>query len=229
MYHSTGEWIQFLDADDILLPEKIENQIEKLLKSKIHPGLVVGNYKRVNMEGEEICIYAEGEDMWQGLLKTRLGITSANLWEKELLLRIGGWNESLKSSQETDLMFRLLKSEASIIFDSAVNTVIRSREGSISSTNIENNWSTYIDLREQIVEYLISNNEYTQERKAAAHEILFLAIRNLYLYNPAKAIQLHKKLIPNNYYPRRYSRAYAFLYRLHGLSKTEKLHQLLKN
>ena len=48
-----GDYIQFLDADDILLPMKIHNQI-KLAKKNNFPDLIVGSYKSIDLENNLI-------------------------------------------------------------------------------------------------------------------------------------------------------------------------------
>jgi hypothetical protein len=57
------------------------------------------------------------DDPWNSLMKGRLGVTTANLFRKSTILDTGGWNENLKSSQEYELMFRLLKNGATIKID----------------------------------------------------------------------------------------------------------------
>src|SRR5690606_17615871 len=76
------------------------------------------------------------------------GITSSNLWSRNWLEKVGMWNESLQSSQEADLMLRLVLCGADYKIDKAPKTVIREREaGQISTTNISENLKRYLNVR----------------------------------------------------------------------------------
>jgi hypothetical protein len=64
-------------------------------------------------------------NIWKGLITSNLGITSSNLWRTaSSLLRVKGWDEDLSSSQEYDLLFRLLKGRANVSVDKSLNTII---------------------------------------------------------------------------------------------------------
>ena len=60
------------------------------------------------MKGEQYLMPIS-EDVVEGLFSTKLGNTCSNLFKKQKLEEIGGWNVDLKSSQEYDLMMRLFK------------------------------------------------------------------------------------------------------------------------
>jgi glycosyltransferase involved in cell wall biosynthesis len=42
-----GEWIQFLDADDILEPGKIQHQVDMIKTSITVPDIIIGGYKKI--------------------------------------------------------------------------------------------------------------------------------------------------------------------------------------
>ena len=110
---STGEWLQYLDADDYLLPEKIEQQI---------------NFLSQNPEADIICSPATGEfvqnketirrfrpfieelDSWMLLIRWRLPQTGGALWRKQALIDVGGWKKGQPCCQEHELYLRLLMS-----------------------------------------------------------------------------------------------------------------------
>ncbi len=123
-----GDYIQFLDADDILLPMKIENQI-KLVKKNNFPDLVVGSYKSIDLESNLISKTsydpAINYNLWENLMNTNLGNTCSNLFKNEIFKSKIKWDETLKSSQEYNLMFVMLQNKISVIFDSQINTIIR--------------------------------------------------------------------------------------------------------
>lgn len=154
-----GSWIQFLDADDELLPGKIATQL-KLISNGIP--FIVGNAIDVFGDGHT-HLRKSLTDPWTGLIKGKLGITSANLWNKKKLESINGWNENLSSSQEYDLMFRLLQVNEKIAFSNQYLTKRYVSKQSISTDPKlkENRVSNWLGLRIKVKDYLILHNRYS--------------------------------------------------------------------
>ena len=150
-----GEWIQFLDADDLLKPNKIKHQI-LLLENRLKIDVIYSpSIKRKISKKEELMTIQK--DIILGLFLTQLGNTCSNLFRKEKLIEINGWADELKSSQEYDLMIRLFKSNAFFYYDNNIFTIIREREyGQIS--NIKSKWVTYLNLRIDFYNYLATKN-----------------------------------------------------------------------
>lgn len=161
-----GEWIQFLDADDELMPEKLEKHIAIANNSKAD--IIVGNCylykpgkKRTHIKARDI----ETKDVWKGLILSQLGITSANLWRRRAVLAAGGWNEIKSSSQEYDLLFRMLQNNANVDFLLSPLATVYWKENSISRDRskraevLDNN----IKLRLEIKEYLRAKGILTKQ------------------------------------------------------------------
>ena len=153
-----SDWIQFLDADDELLPGKLEKQLA-IVHDEI--SFVVGNAIDCFEDGH-IHFRKFIKDPWAGLIAGKLGNTCANLWNKKKLMKVSGWTETLSSSQEYDLMFRLLKDNSKIGFCKEFLTKVYHTPNSItrgSSRKAEliKNW---VDLRLRIRDYLIVSNKF---------------------------------------------------------------------
>lgn len=174
-----GQWIQYLDADDELLPEKIANQLN-IIKSE-DVDFIAGDATLITLSNGEERYSKRGiyiEDYWIALAKSQLGITSANLYRKDSLLAIGGWDEQLKSSQEYDLTFRLLKKEFDKVgFDTSCNTKIYKSNSSISYNQDIDVTKDIIErrivLREDIKAYLRSNGLLSNTRLRAIDEYIY--------------------------------------------------------
>ena len=96
-------------------------------------------------------------------------------------------------------MFELLQKRISIIFDSQINTFIRIRpHGSISKSNIIENWERFVDLRARIINYLISNK--SEALNDQVMQAFFSSIRILYKYNSKLAISYYKRIFPYNFF-----------------------------
>lgn len=223
-----GDYIQFLDADDILLPMKIHNQI-KLAKKNNFPDLIVGSYKSIDLENNLISKTTYNPtinyNLWENLISTNLGNTCSNLFKSDIFKNKIKWDESLKSSQEYNLMFELLQKRISIIFDSQINTFIRIRpHGSISKSNIIENWERFVDLRARIINYLISNK--SEALNDQVMQAFFSSIRILYKYNSKLAISYYKEFFSHNFFPKmssNNSRFYVLLFKIFGFAITEKI------
>jgi glycosyltransferase involved in cell wall biosynthesis len=198
LLEAKGEWIQFLDSDDELLPDKIEYQIK--LAEKSNADIVVGDsyvYKVVKGEIVKSIRSAESSNVWKGLLTSKLGITSANLWKKKNLLEVGGWNESKSSSQEYDLLFRLLKKNASVSFCPTPLTIIHMNVNSISNSKNDKRIIEILDnnlhLRTEIKEYLKSEGKLTKELNQAADMFIYITMLR---YSTMAKVFFQKGIIP---------------------------------
>lgn len=223
-----GEWIQFLDADDLLSPDKIADQVAQIERHAAPSGLVVAPYMKRRVDGEEMLVEPFSEDVWIGLSHTQLGITSANLFRKDAVQKVGGWNAKLKSSQEYDLMFRMLQEQDHVLFSTKPQATLRVRPGgSITQTNRAANWKRYIQLRVEILQYLDETNSLTHTREQAIGRSLLNALRCLYPYDPKGAIEIHRKVMPSGIQPA--GKLYGWLYKLLGFARTEHLTQLISS
>jgi len=151
MEKAGGLFIQFLDADDVLLPQKIGHQVA-ILKHQPEVSFVIGGYVRCKTDGARQQIEvksAELLDVYYGLA----GITSSNFFRKSDLDKVNGWNDQLKSSQEADLMFRLLLRAGTGAVDDAIHTEIHERKsGQISKGDPVKRLRNYLAVRTSMID-----------------------------------------------------------------------------
>ena len=106
---ATGDWLAFLDSDDLWLPDKLARQVEYL---KGHPDLVIcqtgetwiRNGVRVNPP--ETCRKVGG-DIFLPSLKRCLVSPSAVMLHRRLFEDLGGFDESLPAAEDYDLWLRV--------------------------------------------------------------------------------------------------------------------------
>lgn len=106
-----GEWVQYLDADDYLLPDKIENQarfIQALRDVDLVIGPAIWEYYSADGSRREIMEIPEPLDYWSLLASWKLPQTGAPLWRKAAILDVGGWDPKQPCCQEHELYLRLL-------------------------------------------------------------------------------------------------------------------------
>jgi glycosyltransferase involved in cell wall biosynthesis len=218
-----GEWVQFLDADDLIEPQKVEHQIS-LTYSNPKIDFVVSSFYKLTTTGAKKQILLKNTDAFKGLFVSNLGITSSNLFYKKSIMNIGGWDESLKSSQESSLMFKLLKLGAVVEFDNKPLTIIRERvEGQISQQNPNRNWMQYVKLRLEIVDYLKRNKtSYFENEKEFYYSNLYKQLRRIARFDLESADQMFKASFPADFKPKLGS-LYFIFFKLLGFKLTEKL------
>lgn len=188
-----GEWIQFLDADDELLPEKLADQIEVANYSEAD--IIVGNCyleKLIDNKTERKIRDIETDNLWKGLITSKLGITSANLWRKQAVLTAGSWSESRSSSQEYNLIFNILKNNEKISYCLTPLTIIYVRENSVHKSADKSRFIQILDnnikLRLEIKAYLKSKNLLTKQLSYIIDTYIYS-----YLYNATALFPLISK------------------------------------
>ncbi|MCF8266368.1 MAG: glycosyltransferase family 2 protein [Melioribacteraceae bacterium] len=225
LFAAQGKWIQFLDADDLLLPEKLSHQME-LLRRDGKVDFIAGACIKRYQDGREQIITPDNRDPWLALPNVQLGNTCANLFRRETLLLISGWDETLKSSQEYDLMFRLLKSGARVFFDPEPLTLVRERpHGSISQMDVLGNNFRRLENLLEIRAYFLQE-QFAQIYLEHVEQAIFLEIRRIYRHDPPRALQLyhmHFQKRPEILPSIAISKSYVWTFRLLGYRYTQKL------
>lgn len=169
------EWVQFLDADDLLLPGKLAAQ----LALTDWADMVYGEYW-FEEEGQRRPAGDMERDVIAGLAHGRTGITSCNLFRTEAVRRIDGWQADLSSSQEYDLMFRLFQAGCSFRHSTNRLTVVRLfPEGRISTGNEARRRRNYFELRMRMIDWFLrdSGSDLTTTQRQRALNALFNAAR----------------------------------------------------
>ena len=105
---SEGQFINFLDDDDELFPDKISRQVEKF-QTSTDPELGMVTCHSIDRRSgkEKVVKNAVEGDIYKDLLATYLVAgTETMLFKASVLEETGGFDEKLKSSQEYDLFIR---------------------------------------------------------------------------------------------------------------------------
>jgi glycosyltransferase involved in cell wall biosynthesis len=109
---SKGEWLQFLDADDYLLPDKIANQMGRVdetsgLDVLYSPVLLLND-----LDGSQRLLpIDESQDFTSHFLRWGILNTNGFLFRRQALQDVGGWNNGQAACQEHELLYRLFCAE----------------------------------------------------------------------------------------------------------------------
>lgn len=102
---ASGEFIQYLDSDDILYPDKIKQQVNYLLQHKECDG-VFGDWQVGSIEKNETVIAYKDEDLIAQMLTKRCIHTLSFLMRSKIVEKIGDWDVNIKRNQEIDFHLR---------------------------------------------------------------------------------------------------------------------------
>lgn len=106
---ANGQFIQFLDDDDVLLPGKLQKQVEQFSNSTVNNLAMVSCHARDLRSGEQVIRYNHfrGNIYRASLRAYTVQLTSSMLFRTDVVRQVGGFDHDLPSSQEYDLVIRL--------------------------------------------------------------------------------------------------------------------------
>lgn len=111
--NSQGEYIAFIDDDDLWLPEKLEKQVayyEELKTRNIMPGLIYTGLQYISEEGRHQyrCLIRSSGDIYRILIfKNFIGTPSSVMIARSILDDVGLFDEGIKICNDYDLWLRI--------------------------------------------------------------------------------------------------------------------------
>jgi glycosyltransferase involved in cell wall biosynthesis len=139
---SSGDYIQYLDADDYLLPEKLERQVKAL--DEDHADLVYSDwrYKYHTPDGgeflDDIHISGPKPDLLEAVLVDRWVAPVALLFTRDAVFRSQGWDESLRAAQDRDFLISVLINGAKAAYSPGCYSIYRRHgDNTVSTSNHE--------------------------------------------------------------------------------------------
>ena len=134
---SQGEYISFLDSDDYWCGDKLEEELNYLCSKKAD--VVVCNYWiERNGDKEQKIVNGKGDTLeYKDLLYENSVTTGALLVKKDILLKIGGFDELMPRYQDWDLILRLAKEYSVYYLDKPLLTLCFQENSITNSTSYE--------------------------------------------------------------------------------------------
>jgi glycosyltransferase involved in cell wall biosynthesis len=181
---SSGDWIQFLDADDYLKPEKIRSHLDScenpLEADLLFSATIFEDWRDGKLASQNLSVLEEGCD-WVALwLTTSLPLTGGCLWRRQALEKIGGWNEQVRCNQEYELYFRALQNKLRFKVAGAPLSVHRIwSENTVSRRDKKGLVLGKTELIQSFMEWLKSDGRWTPEYQRLAGRSCFAMARTL--------------------------------------------------
>ena len=187
-----GKWLQYLDADDWLRPEKIAQQTEFL---ETHPDtdIVYGPCTLEYWSGKEtrreLLPIPEADDLWVLLARWYLPQTGAPLWRRESILEVGGWKPDQPCCQEHELYLRLLMAGKQWSFCPSNGAIYRQwSEQTVCKRDKPEVRRQRLQIEQRAETFLMERNELTPERRWAINQARFEMARIAWQHDSNEAI-----------------------------------------
>jgi len=111
---ASGDWIQFLDADDLLAPHKIELQARVAADAPYDVAVVYSNWQYYQLEGGKWqpvgplnAPVVDDDPVLRMLQDLAFGYVGPTLIRRAFLERVGGFDERPNLGEDSDLMLRI--------------------------------------------------------------------------------------------------------------------------
>lgn len=154
---SQGEYIAFLDSDDLFAPDKIDKQV-RFLEENSQYGLVYGNGDAIDENGEILYRLYENDHYEKSdpnliLLDCYFLLPNNSLLRKDVLASAGLFDESLRAAQDHDLLVRVAE-VTKVAYINECLFFYRRHKDSISQRSAKLRWKNgYKILRKSQLRY----------------------------------------------------------------------------
>jgi glycosyltransferase involved in cell wall biosynthesis len=198
---SAGDYIQYLDADDLLSPNKIEDQIKLF---ELYGNSIIANcsWARFYKSIEDAChrkqlIDHDYENPIDWLIESwrgkGMGQTSIWLIPREIIKKTGVWDESLSKNQDGEFFCRVLLKVKKIKF--CENALVYYRKGvaaSITSSENEDKQESVLHSYNLYEKYGLSIENSYRMRKALA--TVYSSFIYVYCHNKKLCSDAYKRI-----------------------------------
>jgi glycosyltransferase involved in cell wall biosynthesis len=212
------EWVQYLDADDYLLPDKLAEHTLSL-SSDPEVDVLYGPSIFEDHAGDRVVRYEspipEPRDPWLLLARWRLPQTGSPLWRRSALLDVGAWKEDQSVCQEHELYLRLLKAGKRFGYYPRAGSVYRRfPDSTVSTSDSSRTFRARLEITQELERYAEAAGLMTPELSGAVQLSRLEIARVMWPEDPrfAEALAREAKRRRPRFKPR--GDAFPLLYRM---------------
>jgi glycosyltransferase involved in cell wall biosynthesis len=199
-----GEWLQYLDADDYLLPGKLARQIE-FAREHTDSDVIYSPVAWDRIEqGVRVCTETpipELRDPWILLALWRLPQTGGSIWRKAVLESVGGWRVDQSCCQEHELYCRLLEANARFEYCAGCLAVYCDLEhdGRITRSKPRGEFVRQrLAILDRIEKHLEQHFLLTPLRRQAVNDARHELARSLWGSDRQQAVDTHRRILTSD-------------------------------
>ncbi len=195
---SRGEWIQFLDADDYLLPDKVESQWRETNGFQNADLILSPEWREMWLDEEVVGRtqqpVPDGHDLFEQWLRWEWPGTQGGLWRRSVLEALGAWNQAIPCCQDYELYARALRQEVEIRWTQQPLSVYRLwSEQTVCRRDPKQLIEIKTALIDSMIDFLKEQNRWNDSLAAAAGQTCFEMCRTLALTDLKLATQYYKQ------------------------------------
>jgi hypothetical protein len=195
LHAATGEWIQFLDADDFLLPEKIARQFDEAAGGSDADVIYSPVWIETTTDGRLERVASDTSpqiDIFAQWLAWHIPQTGGALWRCSALESLGGWKEGQPCCQEHEVYLRAIKAGLRFVFAPTPNAVYRIwSEETLCRKDPRLVVTVKTGLIDDLREWLTQRNLWTTKHDRIAGRACFEMARTVARYDLDEAAAYH--------------------------------------
>ncbi len=226
---ASGDFIQFLDADDFLLPEKLAQQVHFLAETGADG--VYGDWRHQFHTADDRVSFGEikhsgmQDDLIESLLAGWWVAPVALLFRREIVSATGGWDEGLRAAQDRDFFLSVVLAGADVRYQPGCQAIYR-RYGNVTvSTSNRQVWlESHLAVLAKAERALQDNGRLTDRYRRALANSYFSVARSYYDSDRERYRRLLDKALQlSPAVASRQSRLYRTIQRTLGFALAERL------
>lgn len=192
---SKGDYIQYLDADDLLSPSKIKKQLQALMSSKkeiafstfyqYENGDIQPEWYNLQFTNRSYDVALDLQvNLWRYFIPSY--VPGCYLISRGLVEKTGEWNQSLLKNQDGEYLARVLSNAEAIVFVPNEYILWRFVKNSISHTHSVEKAQSVIDSYKSIAQLLLQNSHNVDAHNAIAIAFGYLLYYDVVTYRQSR-------------------------------------------
>jgi glycosyltransferase involved in cell wall biosynthesis len=174
---ATGQYIKFFDADDVMNPTHLENQLKKLNgRTDVISSCAWGRFYDASPSSAKFIAESTWKDMlpmdWiKAALSQPSDMMGAWLWliPKQVIQKCGGWDERLSLNNDFEFSIRLLLHSEAVLFAEDAKLFYRSGISGLSDSKSEKAWSAGFLATQLGCDLLLKADNSTEMKQLCAN------------------------------------------------------------